>query len=331
MSTDSADSGAADALPEPPALVDLGKIRTHPVSERTHLVRTEQFATAVEVGASLTEFLDSLPDSLAASRLRELAEAMAVARSQGRKVVFGLGGHVIKVGLGPLVADMIERGLITDIVLNGSTAIHDLEIARDGETSEPVSETILDGTYGMVTETAEVFARVFVRAAEGDRGLGYAVAQELASGDYAHKEQSLVLRAARAGASVTVHVAVGTDTVHAVPGADGAAIGAGTHTDFRRLATVVGQLSHGVYVNVGSAVLLPEVFLKCVAIARNLGSKVEGVTTANLDMIQHYRPRRNVLERPAARGLSITGHHELTLPLLRVMALRRLEAHGGPA
>jgi hypothetical protein len=283
-----------------------------------------------EPDGSLHEFLDSLPDCLAVARLRELAEAMAVARAGGRRVVAALGGHVVKVGLGPLITDMVERGLITDLVLNGAAAIHDTEIALIGKTSERVAETIADGSFGMVAETAEIFARVFARGAEDERGLGRALAEELAAGEYPNASQSLVLGAVRAGATVTVHVAVGTDTVHAVPGADGAAIGAATHIDFRRVAAILADLSGGVFLNIGSAVVLPEVFLKGVAVARNLGHTIENVLTANLDMTQHYRPTRNVLQRPVERGLALTGHHEIMIPLLRVEALRRLAAHGGP-
>ncbi len=322
----------ADALP-PDATrpLDLERLTTYGIAERPHLVRQEQFARPVDPEASIGALIDSLPRLLAADGLRELAEALAVARSAGRRVIFALGGHVVKVGLGPLVADMVRRGLVTDIALNGSSAIHDVEIALTGATSEAVQDTIADGRFGMIRETAAVFARVFARGAEGERGLGRALAEELAAGDYPHRDQSLVLQATRAGARITVHVAVGTDTVHAVPGADGAAIGRATHTDFRRLAATVAGLSGGVFVNVGSAVILPEVFLKAVAVARNLGHPVAEVTAANLDMIQHYRPRRNVLERPVARGIALTGHHELLVPLLRVEALRRLAARGGPA
>ena len=318
-------------LPEnrvPP--LDLEGIRTYSIHDREHLVSRENFAKAVEPDASLGDFLDSLPGYLAVDRLRELAETMAVARAEGKRVLMGIGGHVIKVGLGPLLADMVERGLITDLVLNGAAAIHDTEIALIGKTSEKVAETIVDGSFGMVAETAEIFSRVFQRGAEENRGLGRALAEELLSGDYPHKDQSLVLRGVQAGAELTVHVALGTDTVHAVPGADGVAIGAATHNDFKRLAAVVADLSDGVYLNVGSAVLLPEVFLKSVSVARNLGHAVDNVTAANLDMLQHYRPTRNVLERPVERGIALTGHHEIMLPLLRVEALRRLKAHGGP-
>lgn len=307
--------------------VDLDKIRTKPIAEREHLVDRAAFGRPVEPDVTVADFIDSLPQVLAANELRDLAEAMAWARARGKRVLFGLGGHVIKVGLGPLIADLVERGLITDLALNGSSGIHDLEIARLGKTSERVADTITDGRFGMVTETAATFARVFANGAKV--GLGRALAEELDTGSYPHREDSLVLRAVRAGATVTVHVAIGTDTVHAVPGASGADIGAATHLDFRRLCTVVGQLEEGVFVNVGSAVVLPEVFLKAVSVARNLGKEVDGVTAANLDMVQHYRPRVNVLERPVKRGIQLTGHHELLIPLLRVEAIRRLAEHGG--
>jgi hypothetical protein len=317
------------ALP-PDRLVaaDLEKIKTVAIHSREHLVSREAFGRPVEPDATIGAFLDSLPRTLAAEELRELAEAIARARAESKKVLFGLGGHVIKVGLGPLLADMIERGAITDLALNGSAGIHDLEIALLGKTSEKVAETITDGRFGMVKETAEAFARVFRSGAKV--GLGRALAEEIDQGAYRFREDSLVWRAVRAGASVTIHVAIGTDTVHAVPGASGEAIGQATHLDFRRLATVVSQLSHGVYVNVGSAVVMPEVFLKSVSVARNLGDALEGVTAANLDMVQHYRPRVNILERPVKRGIQLTGHHELLIPLLRIETLRRLAAHGGP-
>lgn len=323
-----------DELPDtlPPALepLDLERLTTYSIGDREHLVSREQLARPVEVDASLDEFLDSLPPILAVERLRGLAQAMADARAAGRRVLLGLGGHVIKVGLGPLVADFVRRGLVTDLCLNGSAAIHDFELALVGKTSEKVSETLADGRFGMIKETAAFFARAFARGAADETGLGRALALELAEGGLPHRELSLIDQASRAGAQVTVHVALGTDTVHAVPGASGAAIGASTWIDFRRLAAIVSQLSGGVYLNVGSAVVLPETFLKAVAVARNLGHPVADLTTANLDMIQHYRPRKNVLERPAARGFALTGHHELLLPLLRAEALRRLNALGGP-
>ncbi len=218
--------------------------------------------------------------------------------------------------------------MITAFALNGAGAIHDFEVALLGQTSEKVAETIETGKFGMVTETGVVFNRVCKAAAQSGKGFGRALAEELSQGSYPGREDSLVYRAARAGVPVTVHVSIGTDTVHAIPDANGSEIGSATFTDFKILAGIVKELDHGVWVNIGSAVLLPEVFLKCVSVARNLGGKVEDVTAANLDMIQHYRPRVNVLERPVARGIELTGHHEILVPLLRLETLRRLAAKG---
>jgi hypothetical protein len=237
---------------------------------------------------------------------------------------------VIKTGLGPLLADLAERGVVTAFALNGAAAIHDLEVALVGETSEKVAETIQDGRFGMVGETGLAFNRICKAGSTSDKGFGRAVAEEIARGNYPSRESSLIYRAAKAGATITVHVSIGTDTVHAVPGVSGAEIGAATYADFKILASVIRELDHGVWINVGSAVLLPEVFLKGVSVARNLGARVANVTAANLDMIQHYRPKVNVLERPVARGIDLTGHHEIMLPLLRLEALRRLAAKGGP-
>jgi hypothetical protein len=311
--------------------LDLSALSTLPIAERDHLVRRDDFARAIDPSSSVGDFIDSLPRILGAQRLRELAEAIAVARSRGKHVVLGLGGHVVKTGLGPLIGDLAERGVVTAIALNGAAAIHDLEIALVGETSEKVAETIKDGRFGMVNETGRIMNRVAREGARDEKGLGRALAEELARGDYPSRDASLVYRAARAGATITVHVSIGTDTVHAVPGVSGADIGAATHTDFRLFAAIVRDLDDGVFVNVGSMALMPEVFLKAVSVARNLGGRVANVTAANLDMIQHYRPRVNVLDRPVARGIEITGHHELLVPLLRIEALRRLAAKGGPA
>jgi hypothetical protein len=318
-------------LPDPKHRpLDLSGLTTHPIATREHLVRAEHFGRPVEADCSAGELLDSLPKILGAERLRELALAIAESRARGAHVVFALGGHVVKTGLGPLLADLAERGVITAFALNGAAAIHDFEVALVGETSEKVAVTIQDGRFGMVGETGAAFNRVCKAAAKGEKGLARALAEELATGDYPFRDQSLVYRATKAGATVTVHVSIGTDTVHAVPGVSGADIGAATYTDFQILAGVVKELDHGVWVNVGSAVLLPEVFLKSVSVARNLGAKVAGVTAGNLDMIQHYRPKVNVLERPVDRGIELTGHHEILVPLLRLEALRCLAKKGGP-
>jgi deoxyhypusine synthase len=308
--------------------LDLSGLKLYPIHDREHIVKREHFGKCVEPDCSAGELLDSLPKILGADRLRALAEAIAQSRSRNAGVIFALGGHVVKTGLGPLLADLAERGVITGFALNGAAAIHDFEVALLGQTSEKVAETIETGKFGMVKETGAVFNRVCKAAAQSGKGFGRALAEEIAQGNYPGREDSLVYRAARAGVPVTVHVSIGTDTVHAIPDANGAEIGAATFTDFKILAGIVKELDHGCWVNIGSAVLLPEVFLKCVSVARNLGGKVEGVTAANLDMIQHYRPRVNVLERPVDRGIEITGHHEILVPLLRLETLRRLATKG---
>ncbi len=322
------------------APLDFAGLTTFPIHTREHIVKREQFGKAVEPGCTAGELLDSLPKILGAERLRALAEAIATARARGAPVIFALGGHVVKTGLGPILADLAERGVITAFALNGAAAIHDFEVALLGQTSEKVAVTIEDGRFGMVAETGQTFNRVVKNGAKPGVGFGRALAEELATTratggstavlDYPGREDSLVYRAARAGVPVTVHVSIGTDTVHAVPGVSGAEVGEATYTDFRIMAGLVKELDHGVWVNVGSAVLLPEIFLKCVSVARNLGGKVENVTAGNLDMIQHYRPKVNVLERPVERGIEVTGHHELLVPLLRLETLRRLAGKGGP-
>lgn len=333
-------SAANGHLPEPRHKpLELSGLTTHPIHTREHIVKREQFGMAVEPTCSAGELLDSLPKILGAERLRALAEAIATARSRGAPVIFALGGHVVKTGLGPLLADLAERGVITGFALNGAAAIHDFEVALLGQTSERVAVTIEDGRFGMVNETGQAFNRVVANATKTGVGFGRALAEELATYKatgggtavpcYPGRDDSLVYRAVRAGATVTVHVSIGTDTVHAIPGVSGANIGEASYTDFKILAGLVKELDHGVWVNVGSAVLLPEVFLKCVSIARNLGGKVAHVTAGNLDMIQHYRPKVNVLERPVEKGIEVTGHHELLVPLLRLETLRRLAAKGG--
>jgi hypothetical protein len=250
-------------------------------------------------------------------------EAIAHARQNGRAILWGMGGHVIKCGLAPVLLDLMERGYATGFALNGSAAIHDYEIALVGQTSEDVEAVLPDGRFGAAEETGREMNRAI---AEGDReglGLGEALGRSLASG-----EGSLLYGAYRYGTPVTVHVAIGTDTPHTHPSADGAAIGSASHRDFRLFCSLVTELNEGgVYVNVGSAVLLPEVFLKAVSAVRNLGHPLANFTTANFDFVQHYRPRVNVVERPHAqsggKGYAITGHHELMLPLLAAALIEK--------
>jgi hypothetical protein len=295
------------------------------------------FARAVEPGDSAAELIDSLPDMLGAKALRGLATAIASAHAAGRKVVWGLGGHVIKVGLGPLLIDLMERGLAHGFVMNGAAAIHDAEVALVGSTSEDVGGGLFEGTYGDAAETGRLFADAAARAVNDDVGFGTALGRLLLEAKPPEAARSVLVAAAHCGVPVTVHVAVGTDTVHMHPACRGADLGAATHRDFLRLAALVEGLDGGVYVNVGSAVVLPEVFLKAVALVQNAlahgaagsgaaassdgaGRRVR-ITTGNLDMLRHYRPRVNVLERPAERGFDVAGHHEILLPLLRIAVL----------
>ena len=313
--------------PDPVPPFDGARFRPAPLSGRTHRVDAGALASPVEPSDTVTTLLDSLPAFLGAQDLRALARAVADAAAHRRPVLWGLGGHVIKVGLGPLLIDLRARGFATGFVLNGAAAIHDAEIAMGGSTSEDVGAGLFDGTYGSSDETGLLFAHAAARSVQEGIGLGTAVARTLHERAPAHADRSVLCHAAANDVPVTLHVAVGTDTVHMHPSCDGAAIGAGTHVDFLRLVSLVSDLDQGVYVNVGSAVILPEVFLKAVAMAHHVpeGDKTAGerlrITTGNLDMLRHYRTRVNVLERPAVRGYDLAGQHEVLFPLLRVAIL----------
>ena len=295
---------------------------------RGHLVETDRFARAVAPEQSAAAFLASLPDFLGVRNLRALAAAIAGAP----RVLWGLGGHVIKVGLGPLLIDLAHGGYAHGFVMNGAAAIHDAEVALHGSTSEDVGDGLFAGTYGSADETGRLFAEGAARAERSEIGLGTALGRILLEREAPNARLSLLCESARLGMPVTVHVAIGTDTVHMHPACDGAALGAATHRDFLRLAALIEGLDAGVYVNVGSAVILPEVFLKAVAMVHNAWAQEMAeaggekrrlhLTTGNLDMLRHYRPRVNVLERPAERGYDIAGQHEYTLPLLRLAILQ---------
>ncbi len=305
--------------------LDLSRGRPYPIQDRENLVEIERFGRPIAPSASAAEFLRSLPDFLGASALRELATEIVKARRAGHPVVFAMGGHVVKVGVGPLVIDLLERGIVTAVAVNGAFAIHDYEIALIGATSERVDDTILDGTFGWARETGEAIARATRRGASTGEGLGRALGATILEASLPNARLSVVAACARLGVPCGVMVAVGTDTVHMHPGISGADLGQASHLDFRILASVACELGGGVWTNIGSAVVLPETFLKLVSIARNLGHKLENVTAANLDMVKHYRAHVNVLARPVQRGISILGHHEIVLPLLRIAILDEWE------
>lgn len=308
-------------------LVTFGGLRTYPLASRPSKVHVADFGKPHRQGASFAEFLDSLPKILAAEDLRAVARAAVEARARSSAILWGMGGHVIKVGLGPILIDLIRRGFVSGIAMNGSALIHDFEIALAGGTSEDVEAVLGEGKFGMAEETGRYINEMAATAKRDGIGLGEAAGEFLTrkSLQAKHAEQSVLAAAYEAGVPVTVHLAVGADIPHMHRTASGENLGAATHHDFRLFCALVRRMHPGgVYLNWGSAVILPEVFLKAVTVARNLGTPLRPITTANFDFLQHYRPLQNVVKRPTAdgdtrgeksRGYAITGHHEILLPL----------------
>jgi hypothetical protein len=309
--------------------LDFAKLKTVGLKERGGKVKAADFAAPYQAGSGIAGLLDSMPHILAGDNFRAVVDAIAAARASGRAILWGMGGHVIKCGLAPVLLDLMRRGYATGFALNGSAAIHDFEIALAGHTSEDVEAVLPDGRFGAAEETGREMNLAIAAAARDGIGMGEALGRDLdARGDLVAPNESLLLGAWRNGTPVTVHVAIGTDTPHTHPTADPAAIGTATHHDFRLFSAMVAGLNDGgVYLNVGSAVLLPEVFLKAVSSVRNLEKPLAGFTTANFDFLQHYRPRVNVVERPHAnaggKGYAITGHHELMIPLLAAALIEK--------
>ena len=316
-----------------PREADLAAVRTVPIARRPNKVRAEEFASPPPGGQrTFAAFLASLPDVLVARDFVRVIDAIAQAKQRDRAVVVMLGGHVVKTGLAPLLIDLMRRGIITHLAMNGSAAIHDYEIARFGGTSEDVAAGLRDGTFGMAEETGRGLNDAFTAGMREKLGMGESIAVALESvAELAHPELSVILGAHRLGLPVTVHAALGAEIIHQHPAANGAAIGDTSHRDFRRLAASLPSLHDGgVVLNLGSAVIMPEVFLKALTIARNLGAgKPTDFTTCDLDMQRHYRPRVNVVQRPTlagGNGYEITGHHELMVPLLAWGVVEKLES-----
>ena len=297
----------------------LDAVHTYPLASRESKVALPAFARPYEKGAGVNGWLASLPDILAARDFRAIVDAILDARRRDAPIVWGLGAHVLKVGLGPVVADLMTRGFVSAIATNGAGIIHDYEIAIAGATSEDVDAALGPGQFGMAEETGRGLNEVIRAGVEAGQGIGQAVGAHLVRIAAPHAGASVVATAGRLGIPVTAHVAIGTDIVHMHPAASGAAIGEGSLRDFRYLVSIVSRLAGGVYLNCGSAVVLPEVFLKAVALVRNRGISLDGLVTVDLDFIRHYRPLTNVVQRPTVatgRGYSLTGHHEILIPLL---------------
>lgn len=305
---------------------DLSAIQTYPLKSRASKARAEDFAKPVAPGGSAAAFVASLPNVLAAADLRAVAQAIVDAKRSGGGVLWGLGAHVIKTGLGPVLIDLMERGFVSAIATNGAAVIHDFEVALVGATSEDVDEALGPGRFGMAEETGRLLNGAINEGVAAGSGIGQAIVRFVGAKQPQFSRVSVLAAAARLDIPVTVHVAIGTDIIHMHPAASGAAIGEGSLRDFRYFVSNVARLERGVYLNCGSAVVLPEVFLKAVAIARNRGVTFAGLTTVNLDFVRMYRPQTNVVSRPTAgsgRGYSLVGHHELMIPLLAAAVIER--------
>jgi hypothetical protein len=309
---------------------DLSGVRTYPLASRASKVSVREFAKPHRAGSGVRGLLDSLPGILAGADFRAIVNAIADARRREAAIIWGFGAHVIKTGLSPILIDLIDRGYVSALATNGAGIIHDFEIALGGTTSEDVDQALGPGKFGMAEETATLLNGAINEGVAQGLGIGQSVARFLHGRDVPFTQHSVVAAAARRDVPVTVHIALGTDITHMHPLASGAALGEGSLRDFRYFTSAVTRLRQGVYINCGSAVVLPEVFLKAVALARNHGHPLDGLTTVNIDFLRQYRPMTNVVTRPTqgiGTGYALTGHHELLLPLL---AAALIEGEAGP-
>jgi len=307
--------------------LDFTRIRTYPLRERDNKVRRDQLAQPWPPGGSFAKFLDSLPAILAGNDFRAVVDATVAAIRQGKPVLVMMGGHVVKCGLNPVLMDLLQRGVVTALAMNGAAAIHDFELALIGATSEDVQAGLDDGSFGMIDETGRQMNAALAAGVSQGIGAGRALGQAIVTGAFPNKALSLLHHGATHNVPVTVHIAIGTDIIHQHPTADGAVLGEASYLDFQKLAAVIARLEGGVVLNIGSAVIMPEVFLKALTIARNLGHVVDHFTAANFDMIRHYRPTENVVRRPThkgGRGYHLVGQHELLVPLWAAAVLEKL-------
>lgn len=307
--------------------IDLTNIETYSIKDRKSKVDVKDLGRPYDKGSSFKAFTDALPNILAAQDIKGVAERIAEAYKGNKIVAVGMGAHVIKVGLGPVLIELMERGIITSIALNGAGIVHDSELAMIGQTSEDVAAELKGGAFGMAEETGRILNEAIIEGVKKGHGIGRSVGERLLKENFPYNDKSILAAGARLDIPVTVHVAVGTDIIHMHPYCSGAAVGEGSHNDFRLFSSVVAALEGGVYLNIGSAVILPEIFLKALTLVRNLGHEVLNFTTVNMDFIQGYRPLTNVCKRPTmtgGRGYSLTGHHEIMVPLLVAMVKEKI-------
>lgn len=308
--------------------ISLKNVKTYPLKKRQSKVSARDFGSSWTAGNTMGLWLESLPNILAGNDLRKVVNRLHIAVKEKKTIILAMGAHTIKVGLGPVILDLMERGIIAGIAMNGAGIIHDLEVAMVGATSEDVDNELSEGKFGMAEETGEFLNRAIREGAKKGSGLGYSVGSSILKASFPYSKFSLLAGAARMNIPLTVHVAIGTDIIHFHPGVDGSAIGKTSHLDFRIFASLVSHLDGGVYINLGSAVILPEVFLKALTLVRNLGFTVKKFTTVDMDFIRHYRPMTNVVKRPTlegGEGFSFTGHNEIMFPMLAAALIESLE------
>jgi hypothetical protein len=314
-------------MTNPSTPLDYSRLTTYSIKDRKSKVKVKDFSLPWQKGGSLSRFIDSLPSILAGNDLRKVIQAICQAAQNKHQICFAMGGHVIKTGMSPLIIDLMEKKVLTLIAMNGSGIIHDLECALTGKTSEDVAAGLGSGDFGMARETAQMLNQAIAAAQENQTGLGRAVGQMILNQNLPYKNISLTAQAAAMDIPLTVHVAIGTDIIHMHPDFDGAACGRASHLDFQQFAGVIAHLEKGVFINAGSAVIMPEVFLKAVTLVRNLGHVLDNFTTVNLDFIHHYRPMTNVVNRPTlgkGKGYAIVGHHEILIPLIAAGVIENL-------
>ncbi len=312
-------------MTEPP--LDFTRLKTLSIKDRHSKVNVRDFAVPWKKGGRMIEFLSSLPSILAGNDLREVIQAIRKSAENKKEICLGMGGHVIKTGMSPILIDLMKKRVLTLVAMNGSGIIHDLETALVGQTSEDVAQSLGDGSFGMTRETAALLNQAIRNAGKNTMGLGKAVGEMILKENLDFRHLSLTATGAALDLPVTVHVAMGTDILHMHPEFDAAACGAASHIDFRLFAARIARLEHGVYINAGSAVILPEVFLKAVTLVRNLGHTLDDFTTVNLDFIRHYRPMTNVVNRPTlgkGKGYNLVGHHEILIPLIAAGVIEAL-------